>query len=356
MEPKLLFMGFTGPNIEQTDAVFAIADGYECWDLTKFTLDSFIGAIQAHIPPVNTNVLRLYKSEPGQSEDGVAITDREFRTCSWGLLLPDCVPDAIVDSYPEILFLLNLYSPVFLYPVFYVTSMGVRRPDHKKVQMTYFHTQGQAERFKRQEFIKYYEMLITESHYGSWNAIRMATWKKEEWRLFVACLLYSELKAYENSKYVFIWQRESADMATLLEALFTAGADSTEVGYKLRKRAAALIGFYLPTIEKDIKKLYEQRSSFVHGSFFQNIAKDVKVIEGIAQLPSPPFDVLYQQKECVRHALIAYLYLSKVHRDTSEFKGHGTVMDILEEAIINLELRTRVRTHAEFILSLCAAD
>ncbi len=65
-------------------------------------------------------------------------------------------------------------------------------------------------------------------------------------------------------------QRESADMATILEALFTAGTgENTEIGYKLRKRVAAMLAFQFPSIEKEIKDLYKQRSAFVHGSFFR---------------------------------------------------------------------------------------
>jgi len=45
----------------------------------------------------------------------------------------------------------------------------------------------------------------------------MARWDKEEWRLFVACSLFTELRSYENKKCPFTWQRESADMATILE-------------------------------------------------------------------------------------------------------------------------------------------
>jgi hypothetical protein len=104
-----------------------------------------------------------------------------------------------------------------------------------------------------------------------------------------------------------------------------------------------------------IKKLYSERSAFVHGSFFRNAAKNVKVTNGIAELPHPRFQDLYRQKECVRHALIAYLYLSKIHRSTSESAAYKTVMDILEEAILNLEVRGKVRQHVEFILSLCTA-
>ena len=355
MEQKSLFIAFTGPKIEQADAVCRIADGYECWNLSMLDCDGFIDAIQNRIPPVNTNVLNCYRRDPTGLREPFGISDEQYHSSSWGLLLPGDVPAAVVDGYPETLFLLNLYSPHFLYPLFFVTDLGIMRPDHGKRSEIYFHQQEQAQRFRREEFIRYHQALITEAGYGSWNAHRMTFWQSEDWRLFAACLLYAGLQEYENSKEFVTWPRESADMATILEALFTAGADDkSEVGYKLRKRAAALVASHQPGIEREIKTLYKERSSFVHGSFFQSLAKHVKVADQLGQLPLPPFADLYRQKECVRQALLAYLYLNKIRRSTAEFEGFATVIEILEEAIINLDLRENVRRHVGSILSLCA--
>lgn len=354
MDQQTLFIAFTGPQIDQPDAISKIAEGYECWNLNRFDLDNFIGEIQRRIPPVNKNVQLLYRFDAAQPRDPFGIGDEHFAVSSWGLLLPGEVTDVVVDAYPETLFLLNLYSPYFLYPVFFATTKGIIRPDHNKRRELYAHDQNQAARFARPEFVEFFGEMITEAGYGSWNAKRTAGWHKEDWRLFVACHLFSELKAFENSKYPITWQRESADMATILEALFTAGGDeNTEIGYRLRKRAAALMGSRLPTVDQDIKKLYGERSSFVHGSFFRKIAKQAKVKDGLAELPLPPFEDLYGQKESVRRTLIAYLYLNKIHRSTEEFDGFDTVMDLLEAAIIDVDLRIKVRHHVDHILALC---
>ncbi len=143
-------------------------------------------------------------------------------------------------------------------------------------------------------------------------------------------------------------------MATILEALFTAGTgDNTEVGYKLRKRIAALMAFRYADIEQDIKELYKQRSEFVHGSFFLRVKKDIKVEDRLAILPLPPFEFLYKQKEYIRHALAAYLYLSKIFLSNREaFKDCENVIGILEKSVIDLDLRARVRQHAETIFDL----
>jgi hypothetical protein len=305
---------------------------------------------------VNETVLkRHYERKPDESHDLYGITKQQYETCSWALLLPDRAPGAIVSGYAEILFLLNLYSPHFLRPAFYASDSGICRPERGKELTLYFKQQNQAHRFTRKDFVTFYNALISESVYATWQADRMAHWNEEDWRLFVACLLFSELKAYENSKYPITWQRQSADMATLLEALFTAGGgEQAEVGYKLRKRIAALIGFRFPSIEQEVKDLYKQRSEFVHGAFFLRAKKHTEIENGLAKLPSPPFEFLYRQKEYLRYALIAYLYLSKIHRsDKQEFKSRKNVMEILELSIIDLDLRAKVREHVEHILCLC---
>jgi len=354
MTAKNIFIAFTGPKIEQDSATHQIAPGYECWNLAKFSLEGFVSAIKSRIPPINDNVLRNYERKPGDADDSYGMNDEQYKNCSWGLLFPDCVSGVLGGGYAEIVFLLNLYSPRFLYPVFYVTAIGISRPDHHKNRLLYFHDQKQADRFRRNEFVGFYEALISETVYASWQADRAAHWHREDWRLFVACLLFNELKTYENEKYFFTWQRESADMATILEALFTAGTgDNTEVGYKLRKRIAALMAFRFADIEQAVKKLYEERSAFVHGSFFRQFKNEIEIQGGFAKLPSPPFEALYAHKERIRHALAAYLYLSKTYRSKKDnFTDCKNVIDILEKSIIDLDLRARVTQHAEAIFGL----
>lgn len=354
MTPKSIFIAFTGPEIEQESSSHQMAPGYECWYLNKLKFAEFLLVVKDRIPPVNQNVLNNYERKPGKRTEALGINDEEYTKASWGLLLPDAVPGALVNGYANILFLLNLYSPHFLRPVFYVSDFGIFWPEQREHSYFYYHDQKQADRFAREEFVRFYDLLISESVYASFQADRMALWNKEEWRLFVACSLFTGLQNYENSKYPTTWQRESADMATILEALFTAGTgDNTEVGYKLRKRIAALMAFRFADIEQDIKELYKQRSEFVHGSFFLRVKKDIRVEDGLAILPLPPFEFLYKQKEYIRHTLAAYLYLSTIHRSNGdEFTGCENVIDILEKSVIDLELRAKARHHSETILSL----
>jgi hypothetical protein len=354
MRTKKIFISFTGPDIKQNTKIYNITDGYECWNLKKFNLDDFIVEVKQQIPPINKNVLANYRLENRQKRIDFGIAEEEYKKCSWGLMLPDEVPGTLVNSYAEILFLLNLYSPCFLYPTFYVSNLGIQRIEHKKHPMLYFHGQNQARIFKRKKFVNFFEILLSESIYAAWQADRCAKWDEEDWRLFVVCLLFSELKNYENVKNPFTWQRESADMITILEAMFTAkDEDNTEIIYRLRKRISVLLGFHLSDIESQIKDIYKQRSIFIHGSFFSQIKKQTKVDNGCADLPLPDFDFLKEQKENIRSLLAVYLYINKIRKsDNNEFEGCKHVLGILEQSIIDIGLRSKVKKHAQKIIYL----
>ncbi len=347
---KTIFFAFTGKPIGQLEKIFEIQDGYECWDLKKFTLDEFIEEIQKKIPPINENVLYNYKAEI-DSADIFGITENQYKEVSWGLLIPDTLEEGGF-SHAETMSLLNLYSPNFLYPFFFVNDMGIEKQKIDKNPVIYFHTQDHSI-FKTKEFVAFYKILFEQSKYGSWHLDRIQSWGEEDWRLFVAVLLYDGLKDYEREKTFFGWQRESAEMATILEALFTAGdSKNEEVIYRLCKRIAVLLHWQFPNIEKEIKKeLYEARCEFVHGRFFKQIAKESPKADN--NLPSPDFDLLYKHKEYVRYALVAYLYLALLIKNNStEYKNHKTVMEALEESIIDVELREKLIVDTKRLFSL----
>ena len=344
---KVMFFAFTGKSVEQAETILEIQDGYECWDLKKFTFDEFVEELKKKIPPINKNVLRNYKIE-AETVDLYGLMEKHFEQCSWGLIIPDTLEEGGFSS-AETMSLLNLYSPNFLYPVFHANDMGITRQTHGKDPFHYFHTQN-GKIFQTKEFVTFYKLLMDQTKYGTWHLDRIQTWDKEDWRLFVASLLYSGLKDYENSKSSFGWQRESAEMGTILEALLTAGdARNEEVMYRLRKRVAVLLAWKFPGIEKDIKELYGARSAFVHGSFFEQIAKDS--LTAYNNIPTPDFDLLYKHKEYVRLALVAYLHLAKVIKGGG-IDGVKSVMDALEQGIINIELREKLNLETKKLFSL----
>ncbi len=348
---KTMFFAFIGNPMERPEKIFGIAEGYECWNLKNFTLDEFVEELQSKIPPVNkTHVLKNYKAEETTREP-YGLSQKQFGQASWGLLIPDTLEEGGF-SYEETLFILNLYSANFLYPLFFANDMGIQRPHHDKEIHTYFHNQDHAI-FNKKEFITFYRMLFEQSKYASWNLNQIQTWKNEDWRLFTAVILFTGLKKYENSKTPFGWQRESAEMSTILEALFTADdTGNQEIVYRLCKRISVLLCWMFPNIEKDIRKeLYKARSDFVHGSFFLQIAKDSAKAD--SNIPIPDFDVLYKHKEYVRLALVAYLYLAQcIKKNPTEYKNNSNVMGTLEESIMDIELRKKVVAEIQSLFSL----
>ena len=344
---RTLFLAFSGRPVEDDEEVVEIKDGYEFWNLKKFTCDGFIDALKNKVPPVNDNVTRNYKIS-AETREPYGISEVIYEKCSWGLVITDTLEEG-GSSYSEAMFLLNLYSPNFLYPIFHADDMGITRHDSKKNPLIYFHTQNHSI-FTDENFVDFYKSLLDQSVYANWDRDRVVNWNKEDWRLFVAALLYSGLPDYENSKDLFGWQRESAEMGTILESLFTAGdARNEEVTYRLRKRVAVLMGWKFPTIEKDVKELYKTRSSFVHGSFFEQIFKDNSHSNG--DLPVPDFALLYRHKEYVRLAFVAYLYLAKIIK-SGEIVNVTNAMDALEQAIMDVGLREQIIAKSQKILTL----
>lgn len=336
-----LFIVFSGPEINQQDAVYGISRGYQCWNLKRFTRDGFIIALKEAIPPVNDNVLRNYKTEDS-GDDRYGIAERHFAESSWGLMIPTPPADGGMFSFGETVFLLELYSPVFMYPLFYGSDFGISREQYSTRSAVPFRHPCHPDVFKRPQFVEFFEMLSPQAQYGAWHRYRMERWTPEDWRLFTAALLYRGLREYDQGKSAFGWQRESADMACVLEALFTAeDVHTREIGRRLRGRVAALLSGTFPAIAEDVRTLYQQRSAFVHGSFFTQMAKDSK--EWDHGLPIPDYLALESQRERVRWALAAYLHLSQLHRKSPERYNHKQrVIEILETSVTDAQLRKRM--------------
>ena len=349
---KMIFLAFGGQPIQQRNRIAKIADGYECWNLKSFTLFEYVAALRLSIAPINNNVLTNYRLEE-ESQEIYGITDKQYAQCSWGLLIPDIVEDVIGSGYVETISLINLYSPHFLYPIFYASDFGISRVpyDWPSSYRPLLPWQDQAKSFKNKAFVLFFKTLLPTSGYGAWQRYRCQNWKDEDWRLFTAMLLFSGLQSYDRGKSPFTWQRESADMATILEALFTAGdSRNEEVGYRLRKRIAVLIGFRFPEIEKKVKQLYESRSAFVHGSFFRRAGKQSRARDG--NLPLPDFNLLYQHRQYVRCALVAYLNLARVKGIEPALAPSDSVMSILEQAILDVDLRKKLTRETQRIFRL----
>lgn len=350
-----ILIGFVGPTIEQAEKIFSIGEGYECWDLKKFSYVEFIKAIKEKIPPINDNILRNYEVNV-ETLDPHCLSEKQFEQCSWALFIPDHIDDALLEGYAENSFLLNLYSPSFLYPFFYVGSMGITRINHEKrlswTFTVYWHEQNQAHLFKKPEFITFFRSLLGQSGYGSWMLYRAQKWSAEDWRLFVASRFFSNLKDYDNGRDPFEWQRESSEMGATLESLFTAGDITREriVG-RLTSRIGVLLSTVFPKIKEDVTTLYLQRSEFVHGDFFNRIAEESK--HSFNNMPSLDFGLLMRQREYIRWALILCLYISKMIKEGREtYREFSNAMSVLEACIGNDALREKLLNDLQPIIEI----
>jgi len=338
---KYIFIGFYGwPKDTTSQAKFAEVTGgyFECWNLEKYSLTDFVKAIQIKIQPVNENVLKNYVATA--AEDMFGITEEQYKNCSWGILVPH--PAEHYVSYGEVAGIINLFSNAFLRPAFHASDFGIQMVN-KKVLGNWLFYQNKYELLGSKNFVDFYQKMLPSARYFIWLRDNVLTWADEDWRLYMAASFYSGLEEYENSKAIYTWQRESADMATLLETLFTAGeSEKEEIGYRLRKRAFVLIGWKFPDIEKEIKKLYNDRSDFVHGSFYKKVVKMMRKNKEAdpAFPPGPDFRSLYAAKEKVRFILVAYLYLhDRMQSDTNLFVGYDNVQSLLEAAVSDTVLR-----------------
>lgn len=337
----IAFYGWPGSPIDQTKPVCHIDGDFEVWNLRKFSDEEFIGAIKDKIPPANKNLLKNYVIADKSSE---GINKKQYSQCLWGILVPN--PCEHWLGYKKALSILNLFSIKYMYPAFFVTNWGIRKvSEFKETGVRPNNNQG-YEQFKTPNFVSFYKEMVEQMKYFVWDRNDALAWTEEDWRLFMASSFYDGLQKYETSKTFYTWQRESADMATLLETLFTAGdSQNEEIGYRLRKRVGSLIQWKFNDIERELKDLYTDRCQFVHGSCYKGIIKAMKKNKYDNAMPPPSdFEKLYKTKERIRFIFVAYLYLHKVIVSRSEklFMTYKNVQEALEEAILNTELRTKI--------------
>ena len=357
--PKYIFIGFKGwpepKNIlNKKITIFGKDKNFEIWDLRRFTYKDFLIKIKEKIPPINDTINNNYYWKEKIDTDFVGMTEEEYKECLWGILLPNIDNDK-ENFYYEVLFLLNIFCPIYLKPYFYVSGMGIYN-ERKKIKNPCIHSPVNDEQknickiIKSNNFVKFYEIFIIEiKKYNEayWtNSIQnresVFNWNDEDFKIYFSFKYYKELEKYQNSKNPFLWQKECVDMSLILEILFTSGEqDKSNIGYKLRKRTGVLIGWKFPEIEKEIKDIYNNRSDFIHGSFYKQLKKDIKNNKSYKNID---FDNLYNKKEKIRFILIAYLYLNKVIEEKVEkdFEEYNNVTELLEDAILNIKLRNKI--------------
>src|SRR3989344_3418626 len=303
-----IFLAFPGYQVALKQRIKKL-DDFEFWNVEKISDDEFISLIQKKIKPFNKNVMRNYFS---------VNTEKDFResykNSSWGMLLPNYTKDYLDGRY-ESLFTVNLFSELNLPVLFYVQRMGITIEKrniliHEKAQ---FHSEDK--KFFKKNFVEFYRLIFPALIGVRWQAYEVAKWNREDWRMYVSCLLFNKLAKYQRSKQVMTWQAECADIVSFYEALLSKEPNDNGQ-YKISQRIEVLLGRYykkeLPKIKDGLRDLFYARNDFVHGSFFNRLKKSTKTYpdnRNMAQLPMVDFNFLETQARTAKQVLVVFLYL-----------------------------------------------
>jgi len=343
---KKIFLAFPGYKVSVKQKIKKI-NNFEFWDLGKIGHQNFIKLIRKKIKPINKNVIKNYFTTSSKKAYQEA-----YKESSWGMLLPDFTKEVLGSRY-ESLFVVNLFSDLALPVMFYVSRIGVmvekgKLRFHEKAK---FHKEDK--KFTNKRFIQFYNLLLPEIIGTDWHADEVLKWSREDWRLSIACSLFSELSKYQKVKYPMRWQAECADIVAFYESLLS--RKKNDGGrYRISQRIEVLLsGHYkdrFSDVRKGLKKLYDHRNEFVHGSFFERLRKETKAYpdnKEMAQLPDVDFDFLETQAETARKVFISFLYLKKKFK-----KLNKPIPEIINSAIIDTGPRKKIQLYANQILKL----
>lgn len=346
-----IFLAFPGYQVTLKQKVKKIGD-FEFWNLEKMTDNEFISLIQREIKPFNKNVRKNYFS---------VNTEQDFResykNSSWGMLLPNYAKDYLDGRY-ESLFTVNLFSELNLPVMFYVQRMGISVEKrniliHEKAQ---FHSEDK--KFLNKKFIQFYNRIFPALLGVRWQAYEVAKWGREDWRMYVSCLLFNELAKYQRSKQVMTWQAECADIVSFYEALLSKEPNDNGQ-YKISQRIEVLLGRYykkeFSKIKDGLKQLFNSRNDFVHGSFFDRLKKTTKTYpdnQNMAQLPTVDFNFLETQSKTAKQVLVIFLFLKKTFKGKKLFGKNKTIPELIHAGIMDVKIRENIQNRTSEILKL----
>jgi hypothetical protein len=373
-----------------------IAPGIECWNLRKMNLDQFISEVSTAIAPRNPAMpierflqdhhFRVVSARENDIDKIKAAWKPYYELVSWGLLIKTKtnswakkvnphIRSAIDFQYLEenALFLINLFSPHFLHPIFTVSDIGLHSSDipygELKVSLQ---NQEQASIFKNQNFTKFFNEL-SRMDYAFYNLLsleitgagsegmndlykllrRKKLVSEEEYRAARACCLFDELKKYSYRGKNYLNDKEYVEFCTILETLLTFD-DRSGASYKLRKRMTIMLGGTLRKVDLDdeITGLTKNRNNFIHGTSFS-------VIEAIDHKDFlEKYKELFRKTELytklTRFALIGFLYLLKqklLHRAYRKITKNS-IPNLLEAALIDISLRNKLQNQLRAIYKL----
>jgi hypothetical protein len=346
-----IFLAFPGYQVTLNQKIKKIGD-FEFWNLEKISDEEFISLIKNKIKPFNGNIKKNYFFTSTEKE-----FKESYKNSSWGMLLPNYAKDYL-DGKHESLFTVNLYSYLNLPVMFFVQRMGISVenkdiPIFKKAQ---FHSEDK--KFLNKKFIEFYKIIFPTLIGTRWDAYDVAKWDREDWRMYVACILFNELAKYQRSKLVMTWPSECADIVTFYESLLSKEPNDNGQ-YRISQKIEVLLGKYYKKefhkIREDLKQLFYARNDFVHGSFFDRLKKTTKTYpdnKNMAQLPTVDFNFLETQSKIAKQVLVVFLYLKKKLNRKIISGDYKTMPEIINSGIMDIKKRKILQKNADKILKL----
>jgi len=349
---RKIFLAFPGWEVQLKSKISKIND-FEFWNLNKIKKDEFIDLIQKKIKPLNKNVRRDYYHFGDPEKFCIS-----YKNSNWGMLLPD-YNDGFDGNKRDSFLLIELFSGLPLSIMFTVGRGGIFIKKYNITELEKASWRKEDIKFRNKKFINFYNKLYPIVTNTDWHADKVLKWSREEWRLCIAFLQFEELFKYFRTKYPMRWQSECSDIVSLYEILLSRKKNDNGA-YKIIQRIEILLGsFYrkeMPTIKKELKKFYNFRNDFVHGSYFDHLKKETKSYpddESMAQMPSVDFRFLERQFNIVRKVFVVYLFLIKKfkHKKIQKYKNKS-ISEIITDGIMDVKIRTLIQKYSEEILKL----
>ena len=311
-----IFLGFAGKGIEQAEKRLRIKDSFECWNLKKMGFIEFVVEIKKEIKPVNKNVTDdSYVKGFLRNKNTKAEIPMIYDRCSWGLLLPHKENRDYVQE-ERLEFLLNLYSPEFLYPLFVVSDLGI---EDKTFHLPRFwldqdHTQNQSKIFSTEQFVDFYKKLLPQSRLFASDTKDIDRWSSEMALIGMACHLFNDLKKY-HTKTPVTYHSEYLDICVILETMLL--MEYEEKKKNIAWRSLMLLSSTFPDARGLFSKIYDERSKFVHGKTFKAMKKyslERQHSGATIAYNKMHFDLSEKATKYLRYLLAAYVYLHKVKK------------------------------------------
>lgn len=342
-----IFLAFGGMEIQQVEKRFIIKESFECWNLKKMGFLEFVNELKSEIPPINGNIKdKNYLRGVIGKADMPKIYDR----CSWGLLLPHLEDRDWTDD-SQILFILNLYSPEFLFPLFKADDMGLDdlTRDLSKYYIEPNHTQNQSDIFKSSAFPEFYKKLLPQCALFSHHTDKTGKWTNEQMLIGMACFLFNDLRKYSSGKNPYTYHREYLDLCVILEMLLMK-EDENWKKKRIANRSYILINNKSSNVRSILTDVYHERSEFVHGKTFKAIKRysmEKVYSDATIKYNKRHFDLTKKATNCVRHLLTAYIYLHRKKRLKNSLVPSRTNMLLIEDAAGSMFLPKKVKSRTK---------